>query len=135
MNLHENISRVKELMGLIFEEPTKQYGTIIVLGPQGVGKSTITNLLGKKLQMPVISSDDYVEQGDWKTEKNKKQGWLKRKENEFGGTVEYLKSNLGKPVILGFTLGVLQLSNVSRGKTILRRGVNESRLGLSKLIF
>lgn len=87
-------------MGLLFEESTKQYSTIIVLGPQGVGKSTITNLLGKKLQMPVISSDDYVEQGDWKTEKNKKQGWLKRKENEFGGTVEYLKSNLGKPVIL-----------------------------------
>ena len=100
MNLHENISRVKELMGLLFEEPTKQYSTIIVFGPQGVGKSTITNLLGKKLQMPVISSDDYVEQGDWIKEKNKKQGWLKRKENEFVGTVEYLKSNLGKPVIL-----------------------------------
>lgn len=100
MNLNENILRVKELMGLLFEEPTKQYSTIIVLGPQGVGKSTITNLLGKKLQMPVISSDDYVEQGDWKTEKNKKQGWLKRKENEFGSTVEYLKTNLGKPVIL-----------------------------------
>ena len=88
------------MMGLLFEEPTKQYSTIIVLGPQGVGKSTLTNLLSRKLQMPVISSDDYVEQGDWAIEKNKKQGWLKRKENEFGGTVEYLKTNLGKPVIL-----------------------------------
>lgn len=88
------------MMGLLFEESTKQYNTIIVFGPQGVGKSTITSLLGKKLQMPIISSDDYVEQGNWKTEKNKKQGWLKRKENEFGDTVEYLKTNLGKPVIL-----------------------------------
>lgn len=100
MNLQENINRIKEVMGLLLEEDTKQYSTIIVLGPQGVGKSTITNLLGKKLQMPVISSDDYVEQGDWIKEKNKKQGWLKRKENEFGGTVEYLKNNLGRPVIL-----------------------------------
>lgn len=100
MNLQENINRIKEVMGLLLEEETKQYSTIIVLGPQGVGKSTITDILGKKLKMPVISSDDYVEQGDWVTEKNKKQGWLKRKENEFGGTFEYLKSNLGKPVIL-----------------------------------
>lgn len=99
MNLNENILRVKELMGLLFEEPTKQYSTIIVLGPQGVGKSTITNLLGKKLQMPVISSDEFVSQGDLGG-KNKKEGWLKRKENEFGSTVEYLKTNLGKPVIL-----------------------------------
>lgn len=100
MNLHENISRVKELMGLLVEEPTKQYSTIIVLGPQGVGKSTVTNLLGQKLQMPVISSDEHVGQGDWRTENTRKQGWLKRKENEFGGTVEYLRTNLGKPVIL-----------------------------------
>ena len=87
------------MMGLK-EQSKKEYSTIIVLGPQGVGKSTLTNLLSKKLQMPVISSDDYVKQGDWAMEKNKKQGWLKRKENEFGGTVEYLKTNLGKPVIL-----------------------------------
>ena len=100
MKLQENINRIKEVMGLLLEEDTKQYSTIIVLGPQGVGKSTITDILGKKLKMPVISSDDYVEQGDWIKEKNKKQGWLKRKENEFVGTVEYLKSNLGKPVIL-----------------------------------
>ena len=99
MNLQENIQRIKEVMGLK-EQSKKEYSTIIVLGPQGVGKSTLTNLLSKKLQMPVISSDDYVKQGDWAMEKNKKQGWLKRKENEFGGTVEYLKTNLGKPLIL-----------------------------------
>ena len=100
MNLQENIKRIKEMMGLLTEEEQKKYSTIIILGPQGVGKSTLTNLLGKKLQMPVISSDEYINQGDWAMEKNKKEGWLKRKENEFGGAIDFLKSNLGKPVIL-----------------------------------
>ena len=99
MNLQENINRIKEVMGLLKEEQ-KKYSTIIILGPQGVGKSTLTNLLGRKLQMPVISSDDYINQGDWAMEKTRKKGWLKRKENEFVGMVNYLKSNLGKPVIL-----------------------------------
>lgn len=100
MNLQENISRVKELMGLILEEPQNEYGTIIVFGPQGVGKSTITDILSKKLKIPVISSDDYVSQGDLTSEKTKKQSWLKRKDNEFGGVIDFLKTNLGKPVIL-----------------------------------
>jgi uridine kinase len=100
MNLQENIQRIKQMMGLLTEEERKKYSTIIILGPQGVGKSTITKLLGEKLQMPVISSDDYINQGDWSMEKNRKQGWLKRKENEFGGAIDYLETNLGKPVIL-----------------------------------
>jgi len=100
MNLQENIQRIKEVMGLITEEEQKKYSTIIILGPQGVGKSTLTNLLGKKLQMPVISSDEYINQGDWALEKNRKEGWLKRKENEFSGAIKFLKTNLGKPVIL-----------------------------------
>jgi hypothetical protein len=65
-----------------------------------VGKSTLTNLLGKKLQMPVIGSDEFINQGDWALEKNRKEGWLKRKENEFSGAIKFLKTNLGKPVIL-----------------------------------
>jgi len=100
MNLQENIQRIKEVMGLLIEEEQKKYSTIIILGPQGVGKSTVTKLLGEKLQMPVISSDDYISQGDWAMEKNKKEGWLKRKENEFVGAIDFLKTNLGKPVIL-----------------------------------
>jgi hypothetical protein len=100
MNLQENIQRIKEVMGLLTEEKQKKYSTIIILGPQGVGKSTVTKLLGEKLQMPVISSDDYINQGDWAMEKNKKEGWLKRKENEFGGAIDFLETNLGKPVIL-----------------------------------
>ena len=100
MNLNENIYRLKELMGLLKEEQQGSYSTIIIIGPQGVGKSTITNILGQKLQMPVIDSDEHVDQGDWAMEKTKNQGWLKRKENEFVGMVQLLKTNLGKPVIL-----------------------------------
>ena len=100
MNLQENIQRIKEVMGLLTEEQQGSYSTIIIIGPQGVGKSTITNILGQKLQMPVISSDEHVDQGDWAMEKTKNQGWLKRKENEFVGMVQLLKTNLGNPVIL-----------------------------------
>jgi len=100
MNLQENILRIKQIMGLLTEEQQRSYSTIIIIGPQGVGKSTITNILGQKLQMPVISSDEHVDQGDWAMEKTKNQGWLKRKENEFVGMVELLKANLGNPVIL-----------------------------------
>ena len=100
MNLQEDIKRIKQVMGLLTEEEQKKYSTIIILGPQGVGKSTLTNLLGRKLQMPVISSDEYINQGDWVIEKKKKEGWLKRKENEFSGAINFLKTNLGKPVIL-----------------------------------
>lgn len=100
MNLHGEILRVKQIMGLLKEEDSKKYSTIIVLGPQGVGKSTVTNLLGQKLQIPVISSDEHVDQGNWRTEKTTKQGWLKRKENEYSGMINLLKENLGKSVIL-----------------------------------
>jgi len=100
MNLQENILRIKQIMGLLTEEQQRSYSTIIIIGPQGVGKSTITNILGQKLQMPVISSDEHVDQGDWAMEKTKNQGWLKRKENEFVGMVQLLKTNLGSPVIL-----------------------------------
>jgi len=100
MNLQENIQRIKEVMGLLREEQQGSYSTIIIIGPQGVGKSTITNILGQKLQMLVIDSDEHVDQGDWAMEKTKNQGWLKRKENEFVGMVQLLKTNLGKPVIL-----------------------------------
>jgi len=100
MNLQENILRIKQIMGLLTEEQQRSYSTIIIIGPQGVGKSTITNILGQKLKMPVISSDEHVDQGDWAMEKTKNQGWLKRKENEFVGMVQLLKANLGNPVIL-----------------------------------
>ena len=45
-------------MGLLNEEG-KQYGTILIFGPQGVGKSTITKPLSKKLGVEVIGTDDF----------------------------------------------------------------------------
>ena len=76
MNLQENIQRIRQMMGLLSEEQTN-YSTIIIIGPQGVGKSTLTKVLGEKLNMPVIGSDDYINQGDWAVEPTKKQGWIK----------------------------------------------------------
>ena len=100
MNLQEQTNRIKQMMGLLSEEEQKKYSTIIIFGPQGVGKSTLTKPLGEKLGMEVISSDDFVGQGNWSSEKTLKQGWVKRKENEFEGMKKLLKDYLGKSVIL-----------------------------------
>jgi len=97
--INEEINRIKQIMGLLKEEE-KQYSTILIFGPQGVGKSTITKPLSKKLGMEVIGTDDFINQGDWQSQETKKKGWEKRKENEFTGMVSFLKNNLGKPVIL-----------------------------------
>lgn len=86
--------------GLLKEDKEKEYGTILIIGPQGVGKSTITKQLGEKLGMKVIGSDEVIDQGDWASEKIWSKGWKIRKENEYKGMIQYLKSNLGKPVIL-----------------------------------
>ncbi|MFM7979156.1 MAG: hypothetical protein ACKPKO_07545, partial [Candidatus Fonsibacter sp.] len=69
MNLQEQTNRIKQMMGLLNEEEQKNYSTILIFGPQGVGKSTLTIPLGKKLGMEVISSDDFINQGEWATEK------------------------------------------------------------------
>jgi predicted kinase len=74
--------------------------TIILFGPQGVGKSTLAKELGSKLGMEVIGSDDFIDQGDWASEEIWSKGWKIRKKNEYTGMVKYLKDNLGKPVIL-----------------------------------
>lgn len=50
--------------------------------------------------MEVIGSDDFIKQGDWSAEKIWSEGWKVRKKNEFVGMLDYLKKNLGKPVIL-----------------------------------
>ena len=100
MNLQEQTNRIKQMMGLLSEEEQKKYSTIIIFGPQGVGKSTLTKPLGEKLGMEVVSSDDFVNQGNWSSEKTLKQGWVKRKENEFEGMKKLLKDYLGKSIIL-----------------------------------
>jgi len=58
MNLQENISRIREMMGLLTEEE-KSYESkpIILIGPQGTGKSTTAEALAKKLGIPLIPTD------------------------------------------------------------------------------
>jgi adenylate kinase family enzyme len=134
MNLQENIQRIKEMMGLLKEEEQTNYSTIIIIGPQGVGKSTLTNALGKKLNMPVISSDEYINQGDWASEPTKKQGWIKRKENEFSGMVNLLNKHLGKPVILdiGGSHGVWEGEQLQTIKSLVKNYPNRILLLPSK---
>jgi hypothetical protein len=91
---------LKVRINKLFTEEEKKYSTILIFGPQGVGKSTITKPLGEKLGMEVIGTDNFIDQGDWQSQKTKKKGWEKRKENEFKGMVSFLKNNLGKPAIL-----------------------------------
>jgi shikimate kinase len=59
MNLQENIQRIKEMMGLLTEEEQKTYESkpIILIGPQGTGKSTTAKALAKKLGIPLIETD------------------------------------------------------------------------------
>jgi len=125
MNLQENIQRIRQMMGLLSEEQTN-YSTIIIIGPQGVGKSTLTKVLGEKLNMPVIGSDDYINQGDWAVEPTKKQGWIKRKENEFSGMLDFLNQNLGKPVILdiGGSHGVWEGKQLKKIKSLIENYPN-----------
>ena len=125
MNLQENIQRIRQMMGLLSEEQTN-YSTIIIIGPQGVGKSTLTKVLGEKLNMPVIGSDDYINQGDWALEPTKKQGWIKRKENEFLGMLDFLNQNLGKPVILdiGGSHGVWEGEQLNKIKSLIENYPN-----------
>jgi len=99
MNLQEEINRIKVIMGLVTEN-IDGGKSIILFGPQGVGKSTLSKQLGKKLGMKVVGSDDGIDQGDWASEETWSKGWQVRKENEYKGMVEYLKNNIGKPVIL-----------------------------------
>jgi shikimate kinase len=58
MNLEENIQRIKEVMGILKEEE-KPYESkpIILIGPQGTGKSTTADALSKKLGIPLITTD------------------------------------------------------------------------------
>ena len=99
MNLQEQISRIQSMMGLVTEN-VDDAKSIILFGPQGVGKSTLSKQLGEKLGMKVVGSDDVIDQGDWASEETWSKGWQVRKENEYKGMVEYLKNNIGKPVIL-----------------------------------
>jgi len=61
MNLQENISRIKEMMGLLTEETNKSdfKGTnrIILIGPPTVGKSTVAEELSNQLGIEYVQLD------------------------------------------------------------------------------
>jgi len=58
MNLQEQISRIQSMMDVITEEK-KSYENkpIILIGPQGTGKSTTARALAKKLDIPLVETD------------------------------------------------------------------------------
>jgi len=58
MNLNENIIRIIQMMGLLVEEE-KTYDSkpIILIGPQGTGKSTTAKALAEKLGIPLVETD------------------------------------------------------------------------------
>ena len=59
MNLQENIQRIKQMMGVLTEKEQKSYKSkpIILIGPQGSGKSTTAKALAEKLGIPLITTD------------------------------------------------------------------------------
>ena len=62
--------------------------TIILFGPQGVGKSTLAKQLGNEFNMEVISSDDFIDQGNWAEEEIWSKAWKVRKRNEYKGMIK-----------------------------------------------
>ena len=58
MNLNEQIYRIKSMMGIIEEgKKTIEKKPIILIGPQGAGKSTTSKALSEKLKIPLVQTD------------------------------------------------------------------------------
>ncbi len=59
MNLQEQISRIQSMMRLLIEDEQKTYESkpIILIGPQGTGKSTTARALAEKLSIPLVETD------------------------------------------------------------------------------
>jgi shikimate kinase len=127
MNLQENISRIKQMMGLLTEEEQKNYSTILIFGPQGVGKSTLTKPLGKRLGMEVINTDEKIRGFELPSGiKTKKELWNSSRDFEFEGMKKVLNDYLGKPVIIdiGGSHGVWEGKHLEEIKSMISQYPN-----------
>jgi shikimate kinase len=126
MNLQEEIKRIKSIMGLLMENKENKPSTIILVGPQGVGKSTLSKALSEKLNITVIGSDDFIDQGNWSSEETWSKGWEVRKKNEFEGMISFLNKNLGNNVILdiGGSHGVWEGEHLNKIMNMISRYPN-----------
>ena len=127
MNLQEHIQRIRSMMGLLTEEEQGNYSTILIFGPQGVGKSTLTKPLGKRLGIEVINTDEKIR--GFQTPDNirtKKELWNSSRDFEFDGMKKVLNDYLGKPVIIdiGGSHGVWEGKHLEEIKSMISQYPN-----------
>jgi shikimate kinase len=127
MNLQENIQRIREMMGLVTEEQQGNYSTILIFGPQGVGKSTLTKPLGKRLGIEVINTDEKIRGFQMPDNiRTKKELWNSSRDFEFDGMKKVLNDYLGKPVIIdiGGSHGVWEGKHLEEIKSMISQYPN-----------
>ena len=127
MNLQEQISRIQSMMGLLTEEEQGNYSTILIFGPQGVGKSTLTKPLGKRLGMEVINTDEIIRGFQLPDNiRTKKELWNSSRDFEFDGMKKVLNDYLGKPVIIdiGGSHGVWEGKHLEEIKSMISQYPN-----------
>ena len=126
-NLQEQISRIKSMMGLLTEEEQGNYSTILIFGPQGVGKSTLTKPLGKRLGIEVINTDEKIRGFQMPDNiRTKKELWNSSRDFEFDGMKKVLNDYLGKPVIIdiGGSHGVWEGKHLEEIKSMISQYPN-----------
>ena len=127
MNLQENIQRIRSMMGLLTEEEQGNYSTILIFGPQGVGKSTLTKPLGKRLGIEVINTDEKIRGFQMPDNiRTKKELWNSSRDFEFDGMKKVLNDYLGKPVIIdiGGSHGVWEGKHLEEIKSMISQYPN-----------
>ena len=127
MNLQEQISRIQSMMGLLTEEEQGNYSTILIFGPQGVGKSTLTKPLGKRLGIEVINTDEKIRGFQMPDNiRTKKELWNSSRDFEFDGMKKVLNDYLGKPVIIdiGGSHGVWEGKHLEEIKSMISQYPN-----------
>jgi shikimate kinase len=115
------------MMGLLTEEEQGNYSTILIFGPQGVGKSTLTKPLGKRLGIEVINTDEKIRGFQMPDNiRTKKELWNSSRDFEFDGMKKVLNDYLGKPVIIdiGGSHGVWEGKHLEEIKSMISQYPN-----------